>query len=244
MAGKLMHMAYIMWLEEKLRKNQINPIPSPIPTPTPVPPEPEPIVLSANTLRFRFSLLETDPSNIECDGIWTKVTGSDYNDWDWTCGDTDWKGKLSYVFNDDITDPEVHLIATGDLSSVTTVTRLFCYCNNLKSVCNLELPNVMSMEETFQAAGLCLVGKITAPQCNNFAYTFAECDITEIPEIIMDYNIKNIYSMFQYCQYLSGSGVAFLDKFTNPDVYYESIFNHCPKLSDIDELKEKYPDAV
>lgn len=51
--------------------------------------------LPANTLRFRFSQSTTNPTSINNGGTWTKVAGSSYNDWDWTCDVANWDGKFA-----------------------------------------------------------------------------------------------------------------------------------------------------
>lgn len=104
MTRPLMHMSYVMWMEQQMAKGNIPAGPTPLPTPTPtpspspepepVPPEPEPIVPPPQTIRFRFENADYDPTVIENGGIWTKVADSSYNDWDWYCEDTNWEKKI------------------------------------------------------------------------------------------------------------------------------------------------------
>ena len=120
---------------------------------------PTPVGLPANTLRFRFSNSNYDPTTARTDqdepvggkGTWTKVEGVEDNEWDWTCNNNNW-GSAFYrafmsMFGDDANF--VSIIDAGDTSSVTATYYMFYMCPALEHVCLFDTSNVTDMESMF-----------------------------------------------------------------------------------------------
>lgn len=220
MAAKLMHMGYIMWLEQQMAKGNIPSGPTPVPTPTPtpspspepepVPPEPEPIVLPPQTIRFRFENADYDPSVIENGGVWTKVVDSSYNDWDWYCEDTDWESKFDnengWAFTE---DNRTSIIATGDMSNVTSIVYMFYKCTGLTSVPDNSFDNVP-----------------------NVYGMFYECTgLTSIPYNSFNNNISDVDYMFYGCTRVEHGALALYNKWENTPriITYNHTFKDCGK---------------
>lgn len=236
MAGQLMHMSYIMWLEQQMMTGNIpsdpTPTPTPSPSPEPEPVPPEPIVLPPQTIRFRFDTTDYDPSVIENGGVWTKVDDSSFNDWDWYCEDTDWSGKFNnksgYTFTEDI---KVSILITGDMANITSAAGMFNDCTGLTNMSENSFPSLTECTAMFQdCTNLASIPNNAFPNLTNGTAMFNGCtSLASIPENAFPKLIDGSW-MFQNC-----TNLASIPKnaFKNL-VKCNGMFNGCASLTSID----------
>lgn len=163
--------------------------------------------LAANTLRFRFSQASSDPSNISNGGTWKKVTNSSYNDWDWTCTDTNWSEKFKSKFYS--MDSDVKVVDAGDTSSVTNMSSLFYDCTTLTSVVLFDTSNVTSMKQMFQS---CV--KLTEVPLFNTSNVTDFCNMLYLCKslkIIPAFNITKATDISYMCAYSENVESGMLD---------------------------------
>ncbi|MCQ2125072.1 MAG: BspA family leucine-rich repeat surface protein [Fibrobacter sp.] len=134
------------------------------------------VELPANTLRFRFENTDYNPTVIENGGTWTKVTDSEFNDWDWTCNVTNWSNKFGMKLTENL-DKNIQIIAAGDTSSVTIMSYMFYGCTSLTSVPLFNTSKVNDMSSMFNG-------------CTS---------LTNVP-LFDTSNVTEMYSMFEECK--------------------------------------------
>ena len=190
---------------------------------SPTPPSPS---LPANTLRFRFSDANYNPDTAGVGktqyitATWTKVQDSEYNDWDWTCNDTNWgvpEGQYggdtpfyeAFKRVDEFGQPQenpniVDIIDAGDTSSVTNMCSLFYGCNALRSVCLFDTSNVTDASNMFGGGSECDLHDGGTPflldtlpefdfsSVTNFDYALSNLGNLKI---IPDFNLPNVTSL-------------------------------------------------
>lgn len=159
------------------------------------------------TLRFEFSKKDYNPetAGVGSTGTWAKVDSPTLNIWDWTNAATDWTSAFQGAFTD--ADNEVSVIATGDVSSVTSVDRLFAGSftgypnqdtyslssrNNVKQCCDIELDDSCSAMYVFCGTSLNKVCDIF--NASSVTGAFADTMIQEIQELTI--NSTNCTALF------------------------------------------------
>lgn len=104
---------------------------------------PTPAVLGANTLRYRFDDASYNPTNTSgWTGTWTRVSGSQNNDWDWYNSATDWSNGVGTNLKPNM--PSHSIVDAGDVSSVTKWDNCFHTQIKLNSVCELNFKSSAS----------------------------------------------------------------------------------------------------
>lgn len=104
---------------------------------------------NANTLRFKFSKMDYDPTvaGVGSIGTWKKLSAKFNNVWEWTKSGAEFTSVFSGAF-DDIGNL-VSVIASGDMSSVTDMTAMFANCTSLTSVPLFDTSAVTNMSAMF-----------------------------------------------------------------------------------------------
>lgn len=165
-------------------------------------PEPEPIVLPPQTIRFRFENADYDPTVIENGGVWTKVAGSSYNDWDWYCASSNWDWKFSseYGWPPFTDDNKTSIIAFGDMSNVTSTKYMFSDCDGLISIPEVVFPDLIDGTQMFyDCPGLTKIADNAFPKMITGVSMFGYCEnLTSIPANAFP-NLKDGTSMFNSC---------------------------------------------
>lgn len=230
MAAHLMHMAWIRMIEEQMAKgggSAPKPIPSPVPPPSPepVPPTPEPIILPINTLRVRFSNADTDPSNL-ANGTWSKVSDSEYNDWDCTRETTNWGYGFSSLKS--TLDPDIRIIG-ANISNVQSMASCFRDADGITEICPLDVSNVTTLSSTFEdmpnVKKITLLGSPAVSFYCAFGHNSTSGNI-KLEEINVDMtNATNIQYAFSGCKGLKELPID-VSKCKNT-TNYANIFKDC-----------------
>lgn len=189
-----------------------------------VPPEPPPphVELPAYTMRFRFSDTNYDPTtatlpsgfSFKSGCTWTQVTGTGYNDWDYTRADSNWNDEFNGIF----TDPNnmVDIIAAGDMSGVTSMKNVKYKSNkvnggtfgsgdnqkacSIRSICSFDSSNITNID------GLC----------------FHCIYMKKAPEIDMSH-VTSTWSTFDSC-----TSMAYVNRLDlSSATYVRSLFANC-----------------
>ena len=206
-----------------------------------------PTVLPANTLRFRFSKLDYDPSTaygyyddkVGGNGTWTKVEGTEDNIWDWTYDNPIWgriygevESPFMGAFADD--ENEVEIIAAGDTSNVTNTSDMFSYCFCLKSICLFDTSNVTLINGMFEMDDnyslLETVPLFDTSNVTDFSYFLNGCtSLKEIP-LFDTSKATDVYAMCAGCYDVESGALALYNQLstqTNPPNSHDYCFSNC-----------------
>lgn len=109
------------------------------------------------------------------------MAGSSFNDWDWYCEDTNWKSKFGndkgWAFTE---DNKTSIIATGDMSNVTTAENMFYYCEGLTSIPKNAFPNLtMGKNMFFTCTSLTNIPENAFPSLTNGDSMFEDCEYVQ-----------------------------------------------------------------
>lgn len=205
--------------------------------------------IGANTLRFSFGDLDYDPTvaGVGSSGTWTKKNTKFTNVWDWTNEDTDWHEAFKGAFPDE--SNEVSVIAAGDTSSVTNITKMFAGVytskpvqggysvtlrNNIVKCVAFDVSNISKMNAMFTASNLKSV--VYFDFSNNDSncecdYLFADTLIEEVGDIY--FKVKCLTGVFSRCIMLKKVGVLNIDKDIHSPTSNTTFFYRCTKLEEI-----------
>lgn len=178
------------------------------------------ITLPAKTLRFRFSKADLDPRAYTSQGTFTKVSGSMYNDWDWTYNSSSWRGgPFNYITKSDSGLGTYEVIAAGDTSGVTSFNSFFGYSGiqvvfGPTRVCQINTRNATDMTDMFRnCLSLVEVGSfditsVVTGAAAGLVYMFAYTAITKVPvftgsKVMTSDTPFFLSGMFQGCAALS-----------------------------------------
>lgn len=167
--------------------------------------------IDAMTLRFEFSKKDYNPviAGIGSTGTWTKVDSPTLNIWDWTNTNTDWHEAFKGAFPD--ADNEVRVIAAGDTSSVTDVSKLFAGVyvsnpgttgyslttrNNVISCVPFDVSNVTSASNMFHGTALKKIVRFAFNGCN-LSQMYSNSYIHDFDNI--ELSSTQSYGMFSMC---------------------------------------------
>lgn len=167
--------------------------------------------IDAMTLRFEFSKKDYNPetAGVGSAGTWTKVDSPTLNVWDWTTDATDWASAFQGAFPD--ADNEVRVIAAGDTSSVTNVSKLFAGVyvsnpgtsgyeltsrNNVISCVPFDVSNVTNAANMFHGTALKEIVRFAFNGCrinqmysNSYIHDFGDIELSA----------SSAYGMFSMC---------------------------------------------
>ena len=131
---------------------------------------------AANTLRFKFSKNDYDPTvaGVGSGGTWKKVSAKFNNVWDWT------KPGISFynAFNNAFTSQDnfVSIIAAGDTSTITNTQNMFYGCTSLVSVVAFNTSSVSTMVGMFRGcSSLVAVPLFNTSSATSVTSAFAGC---------------------------------------------------------------------
>ena len=162
--------------------------------------------IAANTLRFKFSKNDYDPTvaGVGSNGTWKKVSAKFHNVWDWTASGTSFANAFDGAFGS--SDNIVSVIAAGDTSAVTNMGYMFQGCTSLTNVPLFDTSAVTDM-----------------------SYMFRGCtSLTNVP--LFDTSaVTNMSAMFQGCTSLAN--VPLFDTSAVTDMKY--MFRDCTSLTNV-----------
>lgn len=197
--------------------------------------ETRPLIYEASippqTIRFRFEETDYNPSEIENGGTWTKVADSSFNDWDWYCADTNWKSKFDsyngWAFTE---EHKVSIIATGDMTNVTSMESMFHGCTGLTNIPENSFNNVTNAKLMFDGCtGLTNIPENSFNNVTDASGMFYRCTgLTNIPMNSFN-NVTNAYAMFYECTGLTSIPENSFNNVTNAG----EMFIGCTGLTSI-----------
>ncbi|MCQ2123310.1 MAG: DUF285 domain-containing protein [Fibrobacter sp.] len=242
MAPTLMHMAYVMWLENQAYQ--------PTPSPTPVPPGPEPIILPPRTYRAKYMITEEMLDELEMsyeDAVETLTTPSILAEIyeleesqvsvsvvenskpslvvDVTLDTEDWYRTYTGI--------EYSFLAFADTSSVADMESMFQGCTLLTSIPQLDTSNVTSMYGMFRdCTSLTSIPQLDTSNVTSMTRMFWGCtSLTSIPQLDTS-NVTDMEDMFWGCTSLTS--IPQLDT-SNVTTMYD-MFRDCTSLTSIPQL--------
>lgn len=192
-----------------------------------------------HTFQFRFSDSSTDPTTLDMTtGTWTKVTTSNYNDWNFTCNTTNLNLLFSYKLTEDL-DSHIELLDVDNTTNVTAMCGMFAACTSLYKVntSHFDTTKVTDMSEMFIR---CV--NLTELDLSSFDTSsvidmhdmFADCyELTTVN--ISNFNTTNVTDMT--CMFAACTSLTELDlsNFNTTNVTNMAcMFEGCLKLTELD----------
>lgn len=205
--------------------------------------------IADSTLRFSFGKLNYDPTvaGVGSAGTWTKKNTKFTNVWDWTNEDTDWSEAFKGAFPDE--DNPVEVIAAGDTSSVTNISKMFAgiYANtpqqasysltsrnNIVSCVPFDVSNCISFNYCF--CGTCLKEVVRFHYNNMLTYSgnisglFADTYITKADDIDLCGISTRAVAFLAHCAQLSRASFKGVEHIDN----LSGVFILCrPELKEV-----------
>lgn len=187
--------------------------------------------IGTNTLRFEFSKKDYNPivAEVAVAGNWKKVSTHEANNiWDWTYNQSTIGGLFTGAFND--VENFVSIIAAGTLSW-TTFYQTFVNCRSLIYVCDLNAPDVTSLNGAFEGCvGLKAIPNITTSKVTIFHSCFRNCTgLKKIP-LIDTQKASNVSLMFDGCVNIEEGALALYTQMSTqvtPPSATTSCFRNC-----------------
>lgn len=190
-------------------------------------------VTKAKTLRFLFENSDYDPvvDNIGTGGTWEKKTEFSFagNVWDWTRSNN----SFSNVFKDAFSDPNnhVYIIATGDMSTITSTGYMFANCSSLTSVPLFDMVANMDTGAMFyNCTSLTSVPLFDTSNVTNMNSMLRNCtSLTNVP-LFDTSNVTNMGYMLSNCTKVEGGALALYQQASgqvNPPTVYTNCFQYC-----------------
>lgn len=157
------------------------------------------------TLRFRFSNKSFDPREVAW-GSGFKGTWKPYMPskglWDWTYENSSWADCFWLRLQDQYIGAgnAVKIVGYGDLSGVTSATRMFGDCHNLTQVTNLYFPSCTGMGLMFEnCTGLLEIPRFDTSHMTSLLYAFKGCTRLKYVPLLDTSNVTQFGYMFAGC---------------------------------------------
>ena len=175
-----------------------------------------PVELPPCTFRMQFSNTAYNPTTVtgwKSGSTWTKVTGTDLNQWDYTHVTANWNDEFLGKFS--ATNNFVDILYAGDFSSVTSMGNNHGTAkvsggtfgssgagktSYLRSICEFDTSNIVNMEGMFFHCGsLTKVPKLNTSACSSFWSMFDTCISLKWVNGLDFRSAKHVRAIFANC---------------------------------------------